>query len=530
MADFLIQATLSNFVVASILAGIAWVIQRRVRSASLSNLLWALVLIKVLTPPLLSIPVLGIPSFGNASVMQSQLPSGLTPPIGRWMVDERPDSEMALGEAVRSFFATHGIRNVTIALPVWMVVSGLLFLFSGFRIIRFHRLLQANSNVHDGLSNGLSVDVANQFSLRKHPEILITQANIAPFVWWRAGRAVIVVSGQAKDDLSDEDLRMVVAHEMAHIKRRDHWFRWIEWFALIGLWWNPVMWWARRQLRISEEMACDDLVLEIATPEVHQYGNALLNMAELLTTAAIRPPVVESAMNSGGSLEERLKMMIADRTRKVSLSMRMSIVALATCVFPLGVVYAQDFEAIETRLGSAVVAGELSEAQANLMLDALRRSTSSREMEEKKQRYEQFINEIKEAVEAGQLSEEESEMKLAAIRRAMFEAGIHGESKLTAMEAKKRRYKLFMDEIKATAEAGKLSEEEAEMKLAAVRREMFDAGIRGESKLSEMEAKKQRDKLFTEEIRAAVEAGKLSEEEAEEKLIDVRREMFEETP
>ena len=40
MADFLIQATLSNLVVATILAVIAWAVQRRVRSASLANLLW----------------------------------------------------------------------------------------------------------------------------------------------------------------------------------------------------------------------------------------------------------------------------------------------------------------------------------------------------------------------------------------------------------------------------------------------------------------------------------------------------------
>jgi len=55
VADFLIQATLSNLVVATILAVIAWVVQHRVRSASLANLLWAIVLIKMVTPPLFSL-------------------------------------------------------------------------------------------------------------------------------------------------------------------------------------------------------------------------------------------------------------------------------------------------------------------------------------------------------------------------------------------------------------------------------------------------------------------------------------------
>ena len=412
MADFLIQATLSNLVVASILAVIAWVVQRRVRSASLSNLLWALVLIKLVTPPLFSIPVLEVPSVSSLSVEQTDLSSELAPQMDLSVValnDHGTDSVkseiLTADTPEESIFAAYGTRNVTIALVVWLVISAILFLDSSLRIIRFHWLLQANSRVHDDLSRGLSVDVARQLGLRKHPNIFVTRANIAPFVWWRAGRSVIVVSMQATQELSDEDLRLVVTHEMAHIKRRDHWFRWLEWIALIVLWWNPVMWWARNQLRISEEMACDDLVLDLAAPDVHEYANALLNIAELLTAAAIRPPVVASAINSGGSLEQRLKMMIAEKTWKVPSSLRVAIVAVATCVFPLGVVDAQDFEAVERRLGGAVEAGELSLEQAHLMLEVLRHSNSSREMEGKKRRYMELAREIEAAVEAGKLSQ-----------------------------------------------------------------------------------------------------------------------------
>jgi hypothetical protein len=123
--------------------------------------------------------------------------------------------------------------------------------------------------------------------MRLHPKILVMRADIAPFVWWMAGRSVIVIPSHAVEELSSNDLQLVVTHEMAHIRRRDHWFRWIEWVAVVFMWWNPLMWWARNQLRASEEMACDDLVLETTTSEPYLYGNALLNMAELLTTTAI---------------------------------------------------------------------------------------------------------------------------------------------------------------------------------------------------------------------------------------------------
>ena len=112
------------------------------------------------------------------------------------------------------------------------------------------------------------------------------------------------------------------------------------------------------------------------------------------------------------------------------------------------------------------------------------------------------------------------------MRREMFEDGGRGEREERGMEAKKRRYMEFAREIEAAVEAGKLSKEDAEKKLIAVRREMFEDGGRGEREEREMEAKKRRYMEFAREIEAAVEAGKLSEEDAEKRLIEVRKKMF----
>ena len=101
------------------------------------------------------------------------------------------------------------------------------------------------------------------------------------------------------------DLRSIITHEMAHVKRRDYWIRRLEWLSLIAFWCNPILWWARRQLRDSEEMVSHQLVLQTAKSEVNQYAHSLLNMAELLASPAIRPPASASAINSGGILEKR---------------------------------------------------------------------------------------------------------------------------------------------------------------------------------------------------------------------------------
>lgn len=88
MADFLILATLSNLVVSAIIAVIAWVVQRRIRSAALANLLWAIVLVKMITPPLFSLPVIEVPSVSQAQ----QQPSATSEVPSVMPLDEDPET------------------------------------------------------------------------------------------------------------------------------------------------------------------------------------------------------------------------------------------------------------------------------------------------------------------------------------------------------------------------------------------------------------------------------------------------------
>ena len=347
MVDYLVAATLSNLLVSTILAALAWVVQRKIASPGLMNLLWAVVLIKLVTPPIVAIPALIVPSVAGSNIPASaglvtnhDVGPGAILDKNFASVDRSPNDLTASPATVVKLSAAR------LSLVVWMVVSAILFAVSAVRILRFHWLLVATARVHEDLSRGLASSVSRQFGLRKAPNILVTSANVAPFVWWMAGRGIIVVSSRATQELDQEDLRLIITHEMAHIKRRDHWFRWLEWLALVIFWWNPIMWWARQQLRTSEEMACDQLVLQTSKSEVNQYANSLLNMAELLTSLEIRPPVMASAINSGGSFERRLKVMMSEKTWTAPAALRTAVMAMAMCLFPLGFVYAQDFEAV----------------------------------------------------------------------------------------------------------------------------------------------------------------------------------------
>ncbi len=74
------------------------------------------------------------------------------------------------------------------------------------------------------------------------------------------------------------DLAPVLAHEEAHIRRKDHWWKPLG-FALLALhWFNPLMWVAYVLLCRDIEMACDQKVVKSLNPEERaDYSQALLN-------------------------------------------------------------------------------------------------------------------------------------------------------------------------------------------------------------------------------------------------------------
>src|SRR5437773_1721665 len=75
----------------------------------------------------------------------------------------------------------------------------------------------------------------------------------------------------------------LIAHELAHYRRGDHWVRVFELVVSGIFWWNPVVWWARRQIEIAEEECCDAWVIEQFPDTPRWYAEALLETIDFLS-------------------------------------------------------------------------------------------------------------------------------------------------------------------------------------------------------------------------------------------------------
>ena len=205
-----------------------------------------------------------------------------------------------------------------------------------------------------------------------------------------------------------EDERMtLVVHELAHLKRRDHWVRWLELLVAGVYWWNPVVWWVCSRMREAEEQCCDAWVVWAMPQRARSYAAALLHVLDFVSGVA-SAPVVASAMGAGrhvSCLKWRLKMIVSAKTPKgLSWLGRLTVLGSAALLLPLSPTWAQPGRDAELPgRADRVPASETDHPQATVparpALVFAQPMQDDAAQDKDRQTAEQFANRVKELVD-----------------------------------------------------------------------------------------------------------------------------------
>ncbi|MDF1664165.1 MAG: M56 family metallopeptidase, partial [Planctomycetota bacterium] len=379
MIDFFLEYGLSNLLVSVVLALIAWLVHRRGNRPFVARLLWLFVLVKMLLPPLVTVPLLTIPCsepdvtiapLPNLSINLNALPAS-PPELSLSTIEDVP-----VVESTVEAWLTIDLLKLTLG-GLWGLGSLLVFGVSVYRIRQFDCSLRNSSSPAPLEIQSVAAGLARGFGLERSPTIYWTKAKLSPMLWWIGGAPRIFIPEDFARSATPSVLRWILAHELGHFSRGDHLTRIIEWLSCVAFWWNPVAWFARRNLRMNEELCCDALVLSKLKATPQQYAHSLLSIIEYLASSTLRPPAMASGINSGGNLERRFRMIVS-KSSLPKAPRWLPAVALFCMVgfLPLGVAHAQspDYEAVGSRLLKAVEKGELSASQAKSMMGELARS------------------------------------------------------------------------------------------------------------------------------------------------------------
>ena len=103
-------------------------------------------------------------------------------------------------------------------------------------------------------------------------------------------------------ELTQDELRLVFLHELAHLRRRDLALNWLLAAVETFHWFNPLVWLVTRSLRADREEACDACALA-AQPEARRiYGETLLKLLERQggESAPLFSPALAGILGDGG--------------------------------------------------------------------------------------------------------------------------------------------------------------------------------------------------------------------------------------
>jgi TonB family protein len=201
------------------------------------------------------------------------------------------------------------------AVRIWLAGVGM----SGFvLLIGFGRLAWLAARAEHIVAGRWADAVAELSRSRglRRPPTLLQSAHPTMLVTWGVVRPKVILPATAVE-WSDDRMRIVLSHELAHVQRGD-------WPAQIAAeilrtvyWFDPLVWMARARLRQESEHACDDAVLGGGV-EASEYAAHLLCLARALRSPRLTWfPAPAMACPSG--LERRISAMLNTRRSRAPL-------------------------------------------------------------------------------------------------------------------------------------------------------------------------------------------------------------------
>jgi uncharacterized protein (TIGR03435 family) len=167
-----------------------------------------------------------------------------------------------------------------------------------------------------------------------------TSASIEPGVFGIFRPVLLLPSGIA-EHLLPAQFQAILAHELAHVRRRDNLWSALHMVVEALFWFHPLVWWIGARLADERERACDEAVL-CSGNHAEVYAESILAACKLY----LESPLPCVSRITGADLKKRLERIMTGRlTRGLTTPTKIAIAAAATIVlllpFAAGLIHAQ---------------------------------------------------------------------------------------------------------------------------------------------------------------------------------------------
>lgn len=182
---------------------------------------------------------------------------------------------------------------------IWLFGGCCFFLFDKARArinIRLIRSCSRLSQRQDLL--GYVEELRTEYGIRRNVSLYEYPVPISAFTVGTLRPKIFIFTGS-----NEEALRIMLRHEMIHISRHDIFLKQLTALATYLHWFNPLLFFLRRKMELTIELACDECLIQNASEQsIRQYANLLLE------TARYESPVrMSNHFSERNNMKERIK-------------------------------------------------------------------------------------------------------------------------------------------------------------------------------------------------------------------------------
>ena len=210
-------------------------------------------------------------------------------------------------------------------LVAWLAGVAVMLANTLRHVWRLHGQVRHARPCRDRRVQALYRALAQRLGVAAAPELRVSDAIDSPMLA-QPWRPVLMLPASSLATMSDDDLRMALHHELAHLQRRDLWWAWMPALAQHLFFFHPVAHLAAREYAFAREVACDAAVLQDEQHAPHDYGRLLVKLG--VSTAP--SPALAGASPTFRILKRRLLMLqhTASPLRAGALALTIGLVLL----------------------------------------------------------------------------------------------------------------------------------------------------------------------------------------------------------
>lgn len=199
--------------------------------------------------------------------------------------------------------AGHPIDWPTILLDTWALGVAVALALNIARMVSTIRMRRKCEPIDDPDILRSCEKTAARLGIKTIPPVLQSHSASSPMLVGPFRSAIVLPAAALEQRRSRLELMLV--HELAHHRRHDLLWNWPVALADLLLFFHPLVWVARRESRLAQELASDQLVLEMTQSPAGEYAQTLLSIA--LRKNSSRPPACAvGALTGRKSLHRRI--------------------------------------------------------------------------------------------------------------------------------------------------------------------------------------------------------------------------------